>query len=195
MARPYLKSFCAIAAIAFLGISWVGYRAFSMPAVEPHSGDGRFENHSWRFPYGNFGLPIPGYEIDFERFDLGQPFEASYRIERLPAIPNYLGVYLSLSDPAEKFWRDEARQPLTATVEITVFDQDGAVVCDVKRPIKEMVWAHPEGGPDTFGVYDLDESFFEPQPGERYEIRLKYLPDAALTGMEGFVHIRCGGSI
>jgi hypothetical protein len=83
---------------------------------------------------------------------------------------------------------------LTATVEITVTDQNGEVVCEVKQPVGKMIWA-TEGGRDTSGLYDIDKSFFKPKRGGRYKIRINYQPDAALAGMKGYLYIRCGGSI
>jgi len=58
-----------------------------------------------------------------------------------------------------------------------------------------MFWSGFEGGPDTYGLYDLDESFFEPRDGESYQIRIRYTPEPKLAGFRGFVYIRCGGSI
>ena len=182
------------AALATAFVAWRAYALFAMPTVEPHSGDGRFEKHCWRLPYIDYGLPIPGYTIDFEDFNLGQPFEATYRVERLPDLPNKLGVYLSIVDPAHRFRHDEAREPLAAAIEISVLDQNGKVVCEVKQPIAKMWWAHPEGGRDTFGLH-VEQSFFVPTKDGRYEIRVRYRPDPALSGVKGFIHIRCGGSI
>ena len=91
--------------------------------------------------------------------------------------------------------RDAARKGLAATVEIDVTDSKGASVCHVNRPLAELTWADPEGGRDTYGLYQLEESSFQPRTGERYQIRIRYTPDAKLTCFKGFAHIRCGGSI
>jgi hypothetical protein len=183
-----------VAAIALLVISSHGDRAFALPPVKPHVGDGRFENTSWRFPYRYLGMAVLGYTIHFEEFDLSQPFEASYHVEQLPKIPKKVGLYLCIIDPAEQYWNDEARQTLTATVEITVADQNGKVVCAMEQPINKMIWTNG-GGPNTFALYNLDQSFFKPQRSARYTIRIKYQPDAALARMKGYLYIRCGGSI
>lgn len=196
MVRSRRNALCIIAfAIVATLVSWRAYGLFAMPAVEPHAGDGQFKNHSWRFPHDRFGVPVAGYTIDFEKFDLGRPFEATYRIEQLPTFGNRVGVYLSVVDVHGKYDRLEARKSLAAVVEISVVDQNGVVVSEVEQPLGKLIWAGGEGGADTHGLYDLDDSFFAPAEGGRYEIRIRYRPDPQLSGMSGFVHIRCGGSI
>jgi hypothetical protein len=183
------------ATLATATVSWGAYELFAMPAVEPHVGDGQFENHSWRFPHRDYGVPVAGYTIDFEQFDLGRPFAATYQVERLPLAGQRVGVYLSVVDPERKFHRLEARKQLGAEVEITIVDGDGTMVRTMKQPLGKLIWANSEGGADTHGLYDLVDSFFPAADGGRYEIRLRYQPDPALEGMTGFVHVRCGGSI
>lgn len=184
-----------VAGLACAVTSWGVYELFAMPAVAPHLGDGQFQNRSWRFPHCEYGVPVAGFTIDFEKFDLSQPFEATYEVERIPLAGNRVGVYLSIIDPEQKFERLEARRPLVATVEISVVDPQGKQLCDVKQSLGKLIWAGDEGGPNTHGLYDLVESFFASSGAGRYEIRIRYLPDPVLAGMIGFVHIRCGGSI
>jgi hypothetical protein len=186
--------FALLASVVAL-VGWRAYERLAMPDVQPHVGDGRFENHSWRFPWKSVGLPVPGYTIRFEQFDLANPFEATYRIEKLPKLKPHVGVYVCVADPDRK-WEDyAARKRLKTTIELDVTDGQGATVCHVRRPIGEMIWSDPEGGPNTYGLYDLDESFFVPSDGERYQIRIRYIPEPGLAGFKGFVFIRCGGSI
>lgn len=196
MFRLYRKRVWLAATV--LVIAFVGWRAnerFAMPDVQPHVGDGRFENHSWRFPWAHFGMPIPGYIIDFGKFELANAFDATYRVERLPSIDNDLGIYLSIIDLGGKFRNDESRKLLNAKVEISIVDQRGEIVCHIEEPLAKMVWADPEGGPDTYGLYDLDHSFFIPEKDGQCQIHVRYWPDPKLSGLRGFFHIRCGGSI
>jgi len=196
MSRPNWKSVVLVLlALVCALLAWRVHDALAMPDVQPHVGDGKFENHSWRFPWRSIGLPIPGYFIRFEEIDLANPFEATYRIENLPKLESPVGVYLCIADPDRKLGNDAAREHLKATIELDVTDGKGATVCHVSHPFAEMVWADPEGGPDSYGLYNLDESFFVPSDGERYQIRLHYTPEPGLAGFKGFVFIRCGGSI
>jgi hypothetical protein len=177
--------------IGFPGL--FAYHFLAMPAVRPHSGDGHFENHSWRFPWPYLGMPIPGYTIDFPMFALSDEFDASYHFEGLPELPNEVGVYLSISDP-KKIWRDDkVRKQLSARVQLDVHDEHGELVCHVLHPLAKMIWAQWEGG--DYGVYYLHESFFVPRTGARYTVRVRYSPDTRFFGLNGFVHFRCGGSI
>ena len=186
----------AVGASLFLGFAWmVAYYFLAMPTVRPHSGDGCFENHSWRFPWPYLGIPIPGYTIDFPQFDLSNDFEASYHLEDLPAIHNPVGVYLSLHDPNNLWSNDGLRKKLIATIQFDIYDDGGRSVCHVEQPLAKMWWAWPEGGNHCFGLYVSDESFFVPNSGARYTLCVRYSPDPALRGFKGFVHIRCGGSI
>jgi hypothetical protein len=77
---------------------WTVYSFFSMPAVRPHVGDGRFKDISWRFPWVTVGLPVHGYEINFDEFDLGNEFDATYHIEQLPSFGGDVGIYLTVVD-------------------------------------------------------------------------------------------------
>jgi hypothetical protein len=175
--------------VALTGIRWI-----MMPTVRPHQGDGEFKNISWRFPYPYFGLPIAGYTIDFPRFDLAKEFHDSYRLADLPILENQPMIYLAVTDP-DKRWRDAAaRRKLTARVQFEVRDEQGKLVYEVDQSLGKMIWADPEGGKGSYGVYMLEPRFI-PRGGARYLLRVHYTPDSALSGMEGFVHIRCGGSI
>jgi hypothetical protein len=180
--------------ILFFGlVGMLAYYFLAMPAVRPHSGDGHFANLSWRFPWPYCGIPIPGYTIDFPQFDLATEFDATYHLENLPELPGKVGLYLSISDP-NKIWRDdELRKQLVATIQFDVYDELGELICHVQQPLAKMWWASPEGG--DYGLYNLDESFFVPRTGARYTLRVRYSPDPKFSGLKGFVHIRCGGSI
>src|SRR5262245_23823034 len=126
--------------------AWRAYDLFAMPFVAPHVGEGQFQNHSWRFPHRDYGLPLPGYTIDFEKFDLGQPFEATYEVARLPLAGNRVGVYLSVVDPGKKFEQLESRKRLIATIEISIIDGYDKIACKVNEPLARLVWAGDEGG-------------------------------------------------
>jgi hypothetical protein len=180
-------------ALAIAG--WAIYSFFAMPPVRPHVGDGRFKNTSWRFPWVTVGIPVPGYEINFDEFELGNDFDATYHIEQLPNFGGELGIYLSVVDPRHELQSDESRHKLNASVDIEVVDGDGKRVCQVQQALGKMTWADPEGGADTYGLYLLPQSFFTSKHGEGYQIHLRYSPDQRMSGFRGFVHIRCGGSI
>jgi hypothetical protein len=196
MRRIKARTFYAAIAFAFVAaVGWYLYSIFAMPEIRPHVGDGRFANHSWRFPWVTVGIPVTGYTIEFDHFDLSSDYDASYRLEQLPIIGKEAVIYLCISDPNHKWRTDDSRRQLTATVEFDIIDGRGQSVCSVKQRLGKMYWAEPEGGKDTYGLYVLPESEFEPQRSEKYRIHLHYSADPQLSGLEGFAWIRCGGSI
>lgn len=184
-----------LAAVAIALVAWRTYQLFAMPSFDPPTGDGRFENHSWRFPRKHFGVPIPGYMIYFDEFDLGRDFAATYRIGDLPQLARPVVVYLCIRDPLRTLRSDDVREQLTSDWVMEVFDEEGTTVANVKLSLGELIWADPQGGADTYGLYDLDGSRFEARAGETYEIRVRYAGNPKLVGFTGFVFIRCGGSI
>jgi hypothetical protein len=182
-----------IGAFIFLGLSFVGYSLLAMPTIQPHLGDGHFQNTSWRFPWSYLGVPVPGYEIDFPEFDLLTDRDVTYRIESLPNRPDRVGVYLAIWDPDQLLRRDAARKRLTASVRFDIYDERGELITHVQQPLATMIWAQPEGG--DYGLYDLNESFFKTRPDASCTIRMRYSADPRLKDLKGFVHIRCGCSI
>lgn len=180
---------------AALSLIWLAGSTFATRDLEPSQGDGLFTNTSWRFPWKRFGIWISGYTVKFPQFDLASPFDATYRIERLPSIGKDAVIYLCVADPKNQFRTRDTRERLGATIEITVVGAKGKPVCHVKKPVAKMVWANPEGGANTYGLYSIPESYFTPGSNEKYRIQIRYVPDAQLSDLEGFIWIRCGGSI
>jgi hypothetical protein len=184
--------------LAALGLCLAGLLLFligscAAPKVRPHAGDGTFQDKSWRWPWGNVGMPVPGYTIDFPEFDLAAPFAAEYRLEDLPKLNAEVGIYLSIRDPGRVLQSDDQRRSLAAAVRFEVIDDDGHVVTQLDQSLAKLRWASPEGA--DYGLYDLNHSFFAARTEGQYRLRVQYLPDPKLSGFRGFVHIRCGGSI
>jgi hypothetical protein len=119
----------------------------------------------------------------------------SYEVGHLAPINNNVGVYLCVPDPSHELRSDESHQELIASLELEVTDEKGSAVVKLNQSLKVLIWSFPEGGANTHGLYDLDESFFFPEPNTRYRIRSKYKGDPKLKGREGFLLIRCGGHI
>lgn len=196
MRRFKSRSVYAASVLVILGIVFaIVYRLLAMPRIMPHAGDGKFANISWRYPWVTIGLPVPGYTIDFEHFTLSKDHEATYQIEKLPALQNEVGIYLCVNDPAHRWRSDSSRKTLNAKVEIEVTDDSGRVVTRVDKQFSKLTWAEPEGGADTYGLYEIPNSFFRSQSQQKYRIQIRYSSDPAFEDLEGFVFIRCGGSI
>ena len=165
-----------------------------MPPVQPHYGDGKFKNISWRWPWVTFGIPVPGYTIEFPHFMLAETYEAEFHIRHLPDIGAPV-VYLCIDDPDHRLPSDEARKLLTAKIRFDVTDEGGTTVCQVDQPLAKMVWAEPEGGANSYGLYLIPDSYLNSQKQGQYKLHVSYTPDPRLASFQGFVYIRCGGSI
>jgi len=163
--------------------------------IASHVGDGQFRDISWRFPWVIIGIPVPGYSITFEQFDLSKGYIDSYTLEKVPVIGKDVVLYLCVADPRHALRDDLARQRLKAEVQFDVVDEHGKSECHVDKPLAKMYWADPEGGADCYGLYSLPESVFVSRKGAQYKLRVRYSPDPQLSGFRGFVYIRCGGSI
>src|SRR5215813_559035 len=130
--------------VALAIVLWIA--VFRMPVIQPHVGDGKFENHSWRFPWISVGLPVPGYTIEFNHFDLANPYDSTYSVGRLPQIDRRPYIYLCIKDSNRLLRSDEDRKRLTAKVQIDITDSKGQSVCHVQQPLAKMYWAGDEGG-------------------------------------------------
>jgi hypothetical protein len=168
----------------------VGYWLLALKTIPPHSGDGKFLDKSWRSAV----FRVPGYTITFPKFDLSTEYEESFEFSQVPNIGLQAGIYLCIKDPARAWWNNSSRKELKATVKFELLDSQGMVVTQLNSPVSALVWA-TEGEDDDHGLYLLDESFFMPDPKERYRLRVRYSPDARFGSSQGYFYIRCGGSL
>lgn len=166
-----------------------------IPRVRPHTGDGSFRNVSWRFPWQSVGLPVTGYSIHFPRFDLEQSFEATYQFTDLPNLGKPAVIYLCIHDPAAGAVGGYVNRVLTtANFIFELRDDSGSIVAGVDRPLSKMTRTN-EGGQGCWGFYDPDHSPFYSRQSSQYRLHVRYTADSELSVLQGFVFIRCGGSI
>lgn len=172
---------------------YLGSRLILWP-IAPHVGDGQFRDTSWQYPWGTIGIPITGYSITFERFDLAQGYNKSYTLERLPDIEKDLGVFLCIADPRHALRGDSTRERLKAEFQFDILDEHGKLICrHENKPIAKMHWADPQGGANCYGLYSLGASEFTSRKEGKYTLHIRYSPDPQLSGFHGFIYIRCGG--
>lgn len=154
--------------------------------LSPHRGDGVFQDKSgWRGP-----IFVNGFTISMPEFDLDRTHEAEYHFTNLPNIKKTCGIYLAIAhDGGAPPLRNEKN--IDGTLEFELMDSDGDFVTTVGGRLGDYIWAH--GG--KYELYQLDKSFFRPDPKEEYKLRVRYSPDSRLASIRGFVWIRCGGSL
>ena len=158
--------------------------------IPPSRGDGNFRDISFRFPWPSLpvGIPIPGYEVKFPTFDLGEEYHAEFVVSDLHDIGSKAGVYLFVGGP--RHYDGEHR--LQAAFDFEVRNAKGQLMAHAKKPLGEFTWST---NGDGWGLYSLDQSFFRVHKGERYTLRVRYRPDPVLRARQGFVYLQCGGSI
>lgn len=147
-----------------------------------HQGDGVFADLS-----GKAGPLIRGYAISMPEFDLGEPFKAEYRLSKVPSIGRECGVYLVIPRRAGEFLKDEKHCDGSLRLELT--DSRGSTVMSADGRLGDYTWAL--GG--RYELYQLDETFFTPDPAEQYVLRVSYEPDPRLEHMHGHIYLQSGG--
>ena len=167
--------------------------------IPPSHGDGEFHDISWRFPWPDFpiGAPVPGYVVKFPAFDLGKEYHHEFVVEGLHDLKQEVGVYLFIDAPWYSGFDDEIRQ-LQAEFEFEVLNTKGQIITHAKKPLSELTWSSPlgiKGFENGCALYSPEDSFFQVHKDERYTIRVVYRPDPAFHVHQGFVYLRCGGSI
>lgn len=166
----------------------LGYSCFAFPSIQPHRGDGVFQDLSRRASI----FPITGYSIRFAKFDLGHEYEASFHFSHIPSIGKKCGVYLAVRDP-DGYWLFDkhVKQLQEGTMQLQLLDSRGATVVQTGGSLKDYTWY---GCRDLHALYRLKESFFAPRTDEEYTFRIVYHPDPKLALYEGFGYLLCGGS-
>ena len=171
----------AAASVSFL------FTNCTMKPVAPHHGDGKFQKLSrWAGPF-----PLPGYSISMPTFDLGQPFQAEYQVARLTDIGRDCGVHLAVADPQDHWLLHDTRR-LEGNLALQLIDSNGVVIVSTSGRLGEYTWM---GWNNIHALYQLDRSFFRPNPSERYRLILTYDPDPNLAGYQGFAYLLCRASL
>lgn len=176
-----LLLFTVVAALAIESHSATPYRN-----LRPHSGDGTFRDTSWRSGL----LWISGYTITFPEFNLNTEYETTFALANLSNIRRDAGIYLCVDNAGRK-WNDTTISQLEANFQFQLADSTGGIVAQLDVPLKSLVWSTHSDTVDA--LYQLDKSFFRPDPQQRYTLHVHYTPDSKFGEAKGFIHMRCGG--
>jgi hypothetical protein len=152
---------------------------------EVYSGDGTIRDISFNFLIWN----VPGYEISFPEFSLGQEQSLEYKLVGLPAIDMPAYVYFRVRGTEEK-------EDL-GIVTILVKDfQNREVSALREKQLKEMIWSSKSLDPN-FEIYDLEKSRIVPKEDAKYNIEVIYKPNPEVdySEMVASIYLRCGGSL
>ena len=161
--------------------------------VSNYDGDGEIVNISWRLG----PIPISGFSIHFEEFDLSQPLSKTYNIQNLPDTDE-ISLILAFEDPRRIYDSDSKKSKLVAGINIKVFDVDNNTLMDFEGKLKSMTWQFPFGrdGSVSHGLYDVSQTINKAIDTHRAErIVIEYSPDSSLKEHKGRLYITWGGSI
>ncbi len=152
--------------------------------MSAHEGDGTFADRSWWA--GPFA--VPGYSIKMNEFDLGQSFQATYKISRLPDIWRTCGLYLAFNDPNGRL---DDKPLVKGRIHLELIDSNGNAIINVSGNPSEFTWY---GNRDMHALYQRQRSSFAPRTAEQYVVRISYDPEPGLSGFQGYVYLKCGGN-
>jgi hypothetical protein len=166
----------------------LGWALFDLPPIPAHNGAGIFTDTSRRV--GPF--PVPGYTISMPDFDLSQPYEAEYRLSRVPKIGSSCGLHLAIRDHDGGWWAASPSdtQQLGGQLRLQLLDSEGRAVINTSGTLGDYIWS---GFKDLIVLYQTNKSSFRPDLQQEYRAHIWYTPDAQLAGYKGFVYFRAGG--
>jgi hypothetical protein len=175
------------ACLLVLSFGALGYRllALRQPLV-PHRGDGTFREFS----------PVRGYSIRLPEFDLGEPYQAKFRLAGLPDIGKKCGIYLAIEDPGDRWLRSEGQKRLSGSLRLELLDSGGTTMAQASGNLRDYIWGHWRDAHkmDAHRLYQMGACYFVPVEAEEYLLRIGYSPDPALASLKGFAYLECGGS-
>lgn len=178
--RRRLLTVTAVTAVTIATI--LVWHAYSRPPMPNYHGDGIYRDLRSR------GLG-PAYSVIMPEFDLGQSYQAEYRVAGLTKVGSDCGLCFAIL--ASKQWPEIPDfSVLHDTVSLELTDQQGRQPVKVHGQIRSFGWSEND---QIVEFFKMPDSFFNPDPRQQYRIRLSYSPAGDLVGQKGFVYIRSGG--
>lgn len=133
--------------------------------VKQYSGDGVIHNCSviwW-----------PGYRIEFPKFDSARPYQATYKLNRVPQRGGEPAMlYMCFIQP--NYGMALQRQnSVTASFRITLSDQNGRILHSADFQLANTFWGAEQ---DIFHVFDLEKSKLQLERNASYLLNVFYTP-------------------
>ena len=142
--------------------------------VRRYSGDGVIYNCSSSIPIVGTLISWPGYRIEFPKFRSDRPYEASYRLSRVPQRGRHPAtIYLRFTPQPDWTTALEKQSSVTAVFRIVLEDSQGRILHSAELPVATSGWTS-WGGP--FGVYELQKSKLAFKANKSYILKVSYLP-------------------
>ncbi|MGI8435415.1 MAG: hypothetical protein ACR2NX_00695 [Chthoniobacterales bacterium] len=119
---------------------------------------------------------VPGYQIEFPKFDASQPYSASYRLVRVPKrLEGGPTLYLRFKSNKKNADSDAIKKAVTAQFSFALFDGERKCVQSADLPVSTSTWW---GGGDSWGVYEMDQSSLHLRWSGNYVLKVSYVPGA-----------------
>ena len=182
--QPLQRVVCSLSALLCVSCAPPGSGTLFDSGITGYSGDGKIQDASQRSGL----LATRGYRIDMPSFDLGASYEGTFRLSNIPTIDG-TRTYVYLFVP--KSFAKTTEPNALSHIDYSMKTSDGAELIRVESHLGEMIWSSPPAplSYDGDALYLLDRSFFEPEAGKSYELRLKYTPAPGAEHGQGFVYI------
>ncbi len=160
------------------------------PDISKYDGDGNISQTGW-------DILSYGYNIDFDKFDLTEPFHKKYRVSNLPVLKDIYSIGLCVNSNVSG---DDLKKALKGTLSIKLINQKNQFLVDCSAPLNK--WIYEEKWLAThyeLFAYILEDNMsscfsFNNIKGEMLFLSVDYDPKNTEEKIFGSVRFEVGGS-
>ena len=182
----YLVMLVITGIVCVVGLAWMYVPVWRMEqGVKSYSGEGIATVSSRH-------VMRPGYRVDFESFNLSEPYEAAYMLEGLPRMDAGARAGLYFSEISDRVYGIRGG---TLAMRVVVGE---TIVMEADAPIDDWNFSDQIGISVTYFNFETQKrSSFDlkqlPEAGTP-ELRIHYTPpDGVDSGLRGHVRLQVGG--
>lgn len=192
--RPWKRRLIWFALIAppLILLAVLAYCIFALEPLTSHQGDGQFRDLSHYVG----PIPVRGYSIAFDHFDLSKEYHRTFVFRRLPQIGIKCGVYFVIYDPDDSLGIGPGHKFTKAgKIHLQLVNSAGLTVVETAGSPRDFIayGGRHTGAQYLEALYDFDRSFFHPITREEYTLHVDYWPDPNLASLRAFAYLECGG--
>jgi hypothetical protein len=138
--------------------------------VMQYSGDGVIHSCST--------ILMPGYAIEFPKFNSTRSYQASYRLSNMPPAGRERAlILLRFNQPGLLFSTAQRKQKsVTATFRFSLLDAKGDLLHSAELQLCSAIWTGNQRVP--YGIYELGKSHFHFERNASYILHVSYTPGA-----------------
>jgi hypothetical protein len=192
--KPMLSVFRIITRTLIISLAWSlsscvphGRGTYFTSGIRDYTGDGTIQDTSERDGF----LQSRSYLVTLQHFPLNKPYEQTFRLGGLPTMEGKMSE-IALFVPTTF----SESNPVNArcTLEFSLSTADGKGLTNLKSKLGALTWSSPPSAIHYIGhaIYHREQSFFQPIPGQRYILHVKYSPVLGADGGEGYIYLWTG---